>query len=309
MPTTKKGKKFTAKNKPAPHAAKGPDLAAAAKVVAAARAAAFTDESPQRAFAHFRPLAEKVPTDGLPVFAAQPMLVRSNVIAALAALEPHLVTVAAQLATAKLRDIFELPSLVMALDFAVGRVPVAKLSAGEIDKMLADGGPWRELMLSYLEVAAHPLLDLLPRARVAAVRAGSGKLDKARDFVALAGLFAEFGDALKDKHPFPADKIDWLATLGGTLVQQIRPGRAVAQVAKRSAEAILRDQLAALVVERYDHLQVLAGVAVGRRNADELLPALRSAVAVGATAAATTGEAPPPEPATSNAPAPEPTPA
>lgn len=277
MPTTKKGKKTIAKKKAAHPAAKELDLAAAAKVVAAARAAAFTDESPQRAFAHFRPLAEKVPTEGLPVFAAQPMLVRANVIAALEAIEPHLVTIAATFAGAKLQDIFELPSLVMALDFAGGRVPVAKLSAGEIDKMLAEGGPWRELMLSYLEVAAHPLLDLLPRERVAAVRAGTGKLDKARDFVALAGLFAEFGDALKDKHPFPADKIDWLAALGGTLVQQIRPGKAVAQVAKRGAESILRDQLAALVVERYDHLQVLAGVAVGRRNADELLPALRSA--------------------------------
>jgi hypothetical protein len=308
MPTTKKGKKSIAKKKPAHPAAKGLDLVAAEKVVAAARAAAFTDESPPRAFAHFRPLAEEVPTDGLPVFAAQPMLVRANVSAALEAIEPHLVAIAAKLVDAKLQEIFELPSLVMALDFAAGRVPVAKLGAGEIDKLLAEGGPWRELMLSYLEVAAHPLLDLLPRERVAAVRAGTGKLDKARDFVALAGLFTEFGDVLKDKHPFPADKIDWLASLGGTLVQQIRPGKAVAQIAKRGPEAILRDQLGALVVERYDHLQVLAGVAVGRRNADELLPALRSAavspVAVVEPVDATADAEPAPAPAKR----PEPTP-
>ena len=40
--------------------------------------------------------------------------------------------------------------------------------------------------------------------------------------------------------------------------------------------ALLRDQLAAMVADRYDHLQVLATVALGKRKADELLPALRS---------------------------------
>ncbi|HSN98950.1 MAG TPA: hypothetical protein VLS89_11715, partial [Candidatus Nanopelagicales bacterium] len=55
----------------------------------------------------------------------------------------------------------------------------------------------------------------------------------------------------------------------------------ITEVQKRSAESILRDQLAALVTARYDRLQVLAAVAVGKRRADELLPALRTAVGVG----------------------------
>jgi hypothetical protein len=174
--------------------------------------------------------------------------------------------------------VFELPSLIMALEFAVGRVPVAKLSAGEIEKMLAEGAPWRELMLSFLEVVRHPLINLVPRERVAAVRAGTGKLDQAEDFVAIPGLFAEFASALAGKNPFPAEKIELLSTLGGTLVKYVRPGNAVVEVAKRSKESILRDQLAAMVADRYDHLQVLATIALGKRKADELLPALRSSV-------------------------------
>ncbi len=36
-----------------------------------------------------------------------------------------------------------------------------------------------------------------------------------------------------------------------------------------------------MVVDRYDHLQVLATIALGKRKADELLPALRSSVGFG----------------------------
>lgn len=257
------------------------DDADPAVILAAARAAAFTEEAPERAFAHFRPLAEAVTTVDLPVLTSQPLLLRANIKAALGVVEPHLPAAVSALREPRLKEVFELPSLVMALDFAATRVPVAKLSAGDIDKMLAEGGPWRELMLTYLEVASNPLLGLLPAERVAAVRAGSGKLDKARDFVTIPGLFTEFASALAGKHPFPVGAIDRLATLGGALVQQVRPGKAIAEAAKRTPESILRDQFAALVADRYDHLLVLATVALGKRKADELLPALRSAVVLG----------------------------
>ncbi len=254
-------------------------------LVAAAKAAAFTNEAPQSAFEHFRPLAEAVQTADLTVFTGQPLLMRANIKTALETMEPHLAVAVSRYPGARLQEVLELPSLAMALDFATTRVPIAKLSAGEIEKMLAEGGPWRELMLSYLEVASHPLIGLLPRERVAAVRAGKGKLDSAQDFVALPGLFAEFAAALAGKHPFPEAKLDLLSTLGGALVQNIRPGRAITEVPKRTVEAILRDQFAQVVADRYDHLQVLATVALGKRKADELLPALRSAVGVTAAPA------------------------
>lgn len=247
--------------------------------VADARAAAFTDQRPEKAFGHFRKDAEAVLAEGLPFFSGQALLMRTNAVAALKALEPHLPAVAARLADAKVQEVLELPSLIMGLDFAVNRVPTAKLSAKEIDTMLHDGAPWRALALSYLEVASNPLINLLPAERVRAVREGTGKIDKAQDFVSIAGLFAEFAPALAAKHPFDASQLDRLATLGGALVQQLTPGNALTPVAKRGSESLLRDQFASLVADRYDHLQVLAAVALGKRKADDLLPALRSSVA------------------------------
>lgn len=261
----------------------------AAKLIAAARKAAFTDENPKAAFDHFRPLAERVPTDNLPIFTGQPLVMRANAVAAIKVIEPHLPKAVELLPRASLKELFELPSLVMALDFAANRVPVAKLSSGEIQAMLDEGAPWREVMLRYLEVVSHPVLGLLPENRVRAIRQGTGKLDKARDFVAIAGMFAEYEAALAGKHPFDKAQLDRLATLGGALVQQLVPGTAPAPVAKRTAEAILRDQFAALVEDRYDHLQVLATVALGKRRADALVPALR-------TIARSSGPASPEEP-------------
>lgn len=249
-------------------------------IVAAAREAAFKDEHPEQAFNHFRPLAEAVPAEDLTVFTGEPLVMRANVKQALAIVGPHLGKAVARLQTPHLREVFELPSLVMGLGFAAGRVPVAKLSAGDIERMLTEGGPWRELGLKYLEIVSHPFLGLLPRERVAKIRAGKGPLDKAEDFVALAGVFAEFKDNLAGKHPFPADKVNLLATLGGALVQQMRHGRAGREAPKRTQESILRDQMASLVVDRYDDLQVIAAVALGKRKADELLPALRSTAGV-----------------------------
>jgi hypothetical protein len=248
------------------------------QLIADARAAAFTDEHPQHAFDHFRPLTDKVPQADLPVFTGQALVMRANVRHALQAIEPYLVTAVARLSDPRLQDIFELPALTTALDFAAARVPLAKLSAGEIQAKLDEGAPWRELMLSYLEVASHPLVGLLPAERVRAVRAGKGKLDMARDFVSVVGLFSEFSTALAGKHPFPPEKLDLLSTLGGQLVGQLKPGQAVGDPAQRTPESVLRDRFAWLVADRYDALQALAAVAVGYRKVEELLPALRTAV-------------------------------
>jgi hypothetical protein len=79
----------------------------------------------------------------------------------------------------------------------------AELSSKEIEAMLTEGSPWRDLMLRFLEVASHPPLGLSPRKRVAAVRAGSGKLDMAQDFVALPGLFDELAEGLAGQAPVP----------------------------------------------------------------------------------------------------------
>jgi hypothetical protein len=287
MATAKKTRAPAKAGRSSPSLPPPPDFAA---LIAMARAKAFSDVQPDRAFAHFRPLAEKVSTAALAVFNGQPLVMRANVLNALDAVEPHLPAALAKLAGAPLQEVFELPALVMALEYANGRVPVATLSAGDIEKMLAEGSPWRGLALKYLEVVSDPLLDLVPQGRVRAIRAGNGKLDKAQDFIAIHGLFAEYTDALASRHPFPADKLDRLASLGAALLQSLKPGNAPTAATKRSPESVLRDQFAALVADRYDQLQVLASVALGHRRATELLPALRSTVTTASDAETAEGE-------------------
>lgn len=245
--------------------------------IAAARAAAFVTDDPVAALDHFRPLAARVSTEGLAPLNGSPAVMLANVKSALATLEPHLSDVATRFPGARLQDLLELPSLVLALLAASRRVPSRALSDGEIQKLLAEGKPLRDLTLTFLEVASHPLLGIVPAARVRAIRAGKGKLDTAQDFVALATVFSEFEAALSGKHPFTDAMLARLSELGAELVQQVRPGSAAAAEKKRSEESLLRDQLASLVEDRYDHLLVLAAVALGRRKADAVFPALRSA--------------------------------
>jgi hypothetical protein len=279
MARTKSSTKKPARAPKAPPANSPARRALRADPIPLARAAAFTTDSPAAAFEHFRAAAERVPAAGLPPFTGQPLVMLHNVRRALAAVEPHLAVAVERMPGAPLQTIFELPAMTLALDYAAARVPVQKLSTGEIDAMLAEGRPWRELYLSYLEVVSHPLIGLVPRERVAAVRKGSGKLDAARDFVALPGLFEEFAAALEGKHPFAPDTVARLGELGNALVRQISPGSVVVTAAPRAPEAILRNQLAKLVEDGYDALAVVATVALGKRAADELLPALRSTVA------------------------------
>ncbi len=243
-----------------------------------ARAEAFSDLTPQRAFEHFKPVATRQPVEGLTAFNGRPLVMFANVKAALELLVPVLPKVLEAMRNPRLREIFELPALAMALEYANSRVPGVKLSQGEIDALLAEAGPLRAVLLDYLTVVSHPLVNLVPPERVQRIRSGHGKLDSAQDCVAIPGMFYEFSSALAGKHPFTAAQIERIEELGTMLIQQIRPGGVAKEAATRSPEALVRDQLAAVVVERFDHLLVLATVGLGKAKADATLPALRSAV-------------------------------
>ena len=60
------------------------------EIIARARAEAYSDKDPARAFAHFRSIAEGVSTEGIAVFTGRPMVMLANVNAALVALAPAL---------------------------------------------------------------------------------------------------------------------------------------------------------------------------------------------------------------------------
>lgn len=257
------------------------------QIIERARTAAFSDKDPARAFAHFRPIAEAISTEGLAVFTGRPLVMLANVNAALVALAPTLPRAVEQLRAPRLREVFELPSLVLGLEFASQRVPAAKMSAGEIAALYDEMAPLRAVTLDYLTVASNPLVKLVPETRVRSIREGAGKLDGAQDAVAIPGVFREFATALEGKHPFTAAQLARLGELGGALLHQIKPGGATKGSSARPPEAVLRDQFGALVAERYDYLLVLAALALGKARADALLPALRSATNAATTAAET----------------------
>lgn len=262
--------------------------------VAAARAAAFVTTNQAEAFAHFRPLAELVPTEGLSPSPGKLALVRSNITEALEVLSPELPRVAAAMVDPPLQEVLELPALALALSFAASRVPARSYSAGEIAAARADLAPLREVTLNYLEVAAHPLVALVPAERVQAIRSGKGPLDNAQDGVAIAGMFAEFAPSLEGRHPFTAAQLDQLEEVGNALVQTLQPGNAVSAPAGEPHEAaVLRDQFEALLVERYELLKLCAAVALKPARAQALIPALRrAAVATSVAAEAPEGTEP-----------------
>lgn len=247
-------------------------------LVAAARAGAFVDTAPARCFEHFRPLAEAVPTDGLTPFRGAPLVMHGNVKRALVAVEPGLPVAAARLRAPRIQEVYELPSLVLGLQFAAGRVPGAALSQGEVGALLAEQTPWRRLTMAYLDVVSDPLIGLVPRDRVTKIREGNGPLDRAEDFVAIDGVFTEFAGALAGKHPFSAAQLARLADVGAALLQQMRPGNAPKEERTRGPEATLRDQFAALVTARFEHLLELATLGLGRAKAEAEVPALHATV-------------------------------
>ena len=249
------------------------------ELIAGAKTAAFESDDPAKAFEHFRALAEAVSTDELPVFTGQPLVMLANIKRALEAIEHHLPAAVARLRDARLQGIFELPALTLGLSLAANRVPGSKLSSGEIESLFGEVSNTRLLTLDYLEVVSNPQLGLVPAERVRTIREGTGKIDKAEDFVAIASLFREFAGPLTGKHPFSPEMLTRMGEVGAALLGQLKPGAAAVAAPKRTPESLLRDQFAQLVADRYDDLEVLTAVAVGRRKANDLLPNLRSFVA------------------------------
>ncbi len=252
--------------------------AAAVDPVEAARRAAFTTTDPAAAFAHFRAEAEAVPSEGLSTFKGRSEILRVNVTEALGVLEPVLGVAAARLKDPPIQSVLEIPALVLALGYAIGRVPATSLSDGEIKAYQTELLPLRADTLAYLEVAAGPGQRLVPEGRVRAIREGTGPLDAARDAVALSAVFEEFAESLSGKHPFRPEQIQRLAFLGATLQRTLTPRGAVTTAAERPKEAVLRDQLAELVRRRYNELELLATVALGPEAARAQIPALHRAV-------------------------------
>ena len=239
-------------------------------------ARAFRTTDPVLAFEHFRRVAADVAVPDGYQLRKDAALARHNVARAMVAMTDRLPVLARTLPTVDVVGLAELPALALAVLHATDRVPAVAPSAREIDAALAVIRPLRASALAYLEVAAR--LGIVPARRVMAIRAGSGKLDQARDAVALVALFREYADALAGRHPFTDVQFKTLADHGAWLVQSITPARAVARTpSPRRAELRERDRLVKLLEQRYDQLRTAGVVCFGLRDVDAHVPPLWSA--------------------------------
>ena len=237
---------------------------------------AFRTTDSARAFAHFLPLtADVVLPDGV-VFRQNVAVAHHNVSRAMSVMTDRLPEVARALASVDVVALAELPALALAVVHATDRMPAVAPSPREIDAALSAIRPQRAATLSFLEVAAG--LGLVPPGRVRAIREGTGKLDAARDAVAIVALFRESEATLAGKHPFTAAHFKVLAEKGAWLVQTITPSNgAPTTTSARSPEALDRDRLVKLLERRYDQLRTAGVVCFGVRGVDAKVPPLWSA--------------------------------
>ncbi len=245
------------------------------KNLAAILSSAFVTTDAARAFTHFRVVAEAVALPAAYAPRRDVAILRHNVDRAMSVMSARLPAVARLLPAVDVVALAELPTLALAVVHAADRVPVAPPSTREIDAALAIVRPLRSLTLSYLEIAAA--LNLVPAGRVCAIREGSGKLDEARDCVAIVALFRECATALANRHPFTDEQLATLATKGTWLVQHITPTNGFVTTAPLGkAERLDRDRLLRLLEERYDQLRVAGVVCFGLRDVDAKVPPLWS---------------------------------
>jgi len=246
----------------------------------------FTTTDANVAYRHFLPIVQaEVSPEDAEVCRVDVQIVRTNVERGVVAIEPHLDAIRTKQPKLPLHLVLELPALALGLIVATDRV-VAPVSEGELLARLEQLRPMRELTLRQLEILAE--LGLVPRARVAAIRSGTGPLDSARDGIAIAGLFEELGPELQGRHPFDDAYLQAMAEHANWLLPRIKPTGAQVQSSERSAEAILRDQFWTALSRRHELLREAGVAAFGVKRLDDHVPPLgaRTVTAPAVTVAA-----------------------
>jgi hypothetical protein len=105
---------------------------------------------------------------------------------------------------------------------------------------------------------------------------GSGKLDTARDCMALAALFTKNAAAIKGLHPVTKKDIDDAAEVGAKLLGLLKTRRSKRKPAKTSEATDTRDRLWTLLTRRWDELWRAGAYLFGRDGVDAKVPALQA---------------------------------
>ena len=171
------------------------------------------------------------------------------------------------------RALASLEELALAVVFASTQV-VRPGASRELPALTSRAAALRALLLRTAE--ALTLAGLLPAAEVRKIRGGRGRLDAARDLVALAALFGKHAAALKGKHAIGAAQLKEAADLGTSLLTLLKPGRARRSIAGLALGADERDRLWTLLVLGHDRLWRAGAYLFGRAAVGAKVPSLQA---------------------------------
>lgn len=231
-----------------------------------------TSLSPAEAYARHVQAARALPDAQVMSCRGEVALVLHNVRLGVLAVQAHEERIKKELPAIPLAELWLLPEIATALVYATDQIngPATKT---EIAQKLARLRQIREPMLLIAEGLA--LYGLLPGERVAAIRAGSGAIDTARDGIALEALYRDHAAALRNKHPFSEAELKEATELGGFLLRSVTPAGGRQPNAAKSEAETLRDRFYTLVVARHALLRK-AGFYLFGEAVDEKVPLLQA---------------------------------
>lgn len=237
--------------------------------------AAFVTADPIAAYKHFLPRARAIAADTITPCPADLAPARHAVERGLTAIEPHLEAVQARLPRLSIATLFELRPLMIGLCFAVDRV--ACTPEGVMEGHVARLRFMRTLALRQLEVLAY--LDLVPEARVKAIRVGPGSIDACREAIAIVAVYSDFAVELAGKHPFTAAQLDQLRERGHWLLGALRSQSGAVTSGWREPATVIRDRFWTLLNGIHDELREAGAAIFGLKHLDDHVPPLGRAAA------------------------------
>lgn len=208
-------------------------------------------------------------------FRGDPMVVLSNVNRGLMALRPHLATLRAD-TSVLWDDVMASDDVAEALVFACDQVVEVKVTREQIDQARRDLQKLREPGL--LIARGLALLGHLPMERVEQLEAGKGILDTGRDGIGIAALIREFAPKIAGMHPFNAERLQTMESLGAWILRHVTPdGTVAARPSEPTAAALRRDMLWADLRKRHASMR-LGGFKIYGEDYNTNVPPLGSRV-------------------------------
>jgi len=234
-----------------------------------------TEKDAQKLFDKHLAAANAIPATDIVPMRCDAQLAYHNTVRGWDAVAPHVDRIRAELPALDPVLLAESVEIAMAVQFGASRVNRIVRSDGSLQTKMAEASELRRLMLAFADVLA--LAGVLPAVAVEKIRQGSGKLDIARDCVALAALYREHEAAIAGRSPVTCAQIDRAAAVGTELLELLRPASAVKESktpeeTARAAEQ--RDRLWTLLVRRHADLWRAGAYLFGRTDADDKVPSL-----------------------------------